>query len=298
MLLPMTLTAQYEDELEADSQPVENSVAGRDLALRLRAEMQTTEDDSELVDHDISYARFPTTMYDGEAGLFQASGVSFIWSRSIWQNQQDLDSDRWSVKLGLPLPAGWKLSLKHRFTDDAGSAPWDQYYAGLGKTLACGVYTYSQYRFSRSDGRTLGNQAYQYLSWKANNRIRISADGSCAWYEGPPDTTAWHGRLFTTVFLVEDRTSLRTEGMLYRHSGGTDYEEYKAYLYQKLWSSTLLRLGYRYYTDDEGFSSQALSIKARHYFSPGLSAHVGYRYYMPDEGPNLNTIFAGMGVIF
>jgi hypothetical protein len=305
------MLAQEADELLIDGMPLENAIVGRDLALRLRAEVQLTEDDDELIDEDVNYARFPKRMYSAEAKLFRKDRTSFLGTYSIWQNEQDLDMSQWSWKMRLPLASGPEnvydayeaqsasyLSLRYRKTEAVEDSPGrDYWYIGHDVTFVNGVYSYLQYRHSIEDGESVGHQVSEYLSWRPADRIRFGGQAAVSKNQGGDGVRPWYAGLFTTFFLIQDVTALRLDA---RHSDSREdlqYDEYKVYLYQKIGGRSLLRLSFRQYEDTEDRSSQAYGVKAKYFFSPRMSTHIGYRFYEHSEGADYDTFYAGLNIL-
>jgi hypothetical protein len=289
--------AQEDDELILEGLPMENVAVGRDLALRLRAEIQISEDDDELVEEDLNYERFPLRIYSGEMKLYQKDRLNTGLSYSFWENDQGLDARRWYWKVRVPLgeTASSHLSVKYRKQENEGSADRDYWYVGLGRSFDNGLYAFIDYRHATSEGRTFGDQLSGYLSWKPTGKFRVGSQAALSRNRGRDDLTPWYARFFTTVFVVPDRTSVRLEAQHYQSTEDSEYRECNAYLYQKVGARSLLRLGCRFYDDDEGLTSRAWGIKAKRYFSARLSGHVGYRAYDHSEGADFDTLYAGMG---
>ena len=107
----------------------------------------------------------------------------------------------------------------------------------------------------------------------------------------------WYADLFGSVYLVEETTSLSGKVRYYDTAGDLEYQEYNLYLYQRLGNRSLVRLGYRFYRDNQDLDSHAVGIKLKRYFTPRFSAHIGYRYYDHSIGPNFDTALAGFGLL-
>lgn len=289
--------AQEEDETLVEGVPLENAVVGRALAVRLRAEMQFTEDDDDIIDQNINYKRFPAKMYAGEIKLFQKDRFTFGVADEVWKNAQDLSVDRWGWNTRVPLGKIWRMTLKYKRWDEQDGPDKNYHYAGLSRFVGKKIYSYTQYRHTTEGGDEIGHQLSQYISWNPEKRLRMGGQGAFSRESDSSGMKPWYARLFTTIFLIEDLTSLRLEAQHYESAADLTYEEYTSYLYQKLGSQSLLRLDCRYYHDNSDLTSYAWGIKAKRYFSPRVSAHIGYRWYDHSEGTDFDTVFAGASVL-
>ena len=301
LAFPLLGAAQDDSQVLVEGRPAENAAVNRDIALRLRAEVQLSDDDDELVQQDPAYKLFPAHIYFGEAKLFQKDRLSFLANYAFWQNEQGLDVHRAGWELRLPfassLPSYLTLRFRQYQLDKAQDLNYG--YVGYGSMLPLGFYIYGDYRAGAEGGRRQSDQASGYVSWKPTNRFRVGsqAAGGRSQDEGQPAIHPWYVRLFATVFLREDITSLRMDAQHYDTGQDLAYEEYNAYLYQMVGTRSFVRLSYRYYDDNADLSSQAWGVKVQHYFSPRLSGHVGYRAYTHSEGLDLNTVYAGVSVL-
>ncbi len=287
--------SQHEHRLGTAS-PIENRVADRDVALRIRTEVQLSEDDEALLEEDVSYARFPVNMFAGEIKLFGSGGYTLGSSYDFWENHQDLDSRRWSVNLGIPLGNRCTVFLKQMQHDSSGNPLRDYSYAAVSYIPVGSCYAYTQYGYFMQDGVNIAHQASQYLNILLSRGCRVGGQLSYTYYTDSATSPSCYGSLFGSAYLWKDATSVSLEGRYYESGSGYAYQEARAYLYQKIGDSSLLRLGYRYYTDSD-LDSHALDLRARHYFSPRFSAHVGYRFYWHSDGTDFNTALAGLGLI-
>jgi len=307
----LTATAQEEDWLLLDGVPLENAIAGRNLALRLRAEVQITDDDDSIIETDPEYDRFPTELYTYEAKLFQGDKASISARHAQWENEQGLDVDYGSLKLRAPLPSDDEmiydsfeaagssyLTFKYRFKRDHGEDSRKTYlYLGYDRTFSGGLYSYIQYRLTSIDGERSAHQLYEFLSWRVSDRFRIGEQAACTGNEGKSSFSPWYARIFATYFLVEDTTAVRLQVRHYKSSTRMKYQRYNTYIYQKIGSRTLARVSHRFYDDNAGLSSHAFGVKFKRYFSPRLSAHIGYRYYDHNKSADFDTFFGGMGLL-
>jgi hypothetical protein len=305
LLLARTVCAQDQSALEGES--LDNSIlGGRNLVLRLRGEVQFTDSEMSLVDTDPNYARFPSKLYTGEAKLEQNDGSSFTTAHSIWRNSQGLDSELWSWKIRFPLQSSdfrdVTESPPYLFVSDwnqsgEGTSPNINYwYLGVDKSTANHVYMFFQYRAETDDGTFEGHQLYEYVTWKASQRVQIGEQLAISKDVNSDNLTPWYGGVFSTIFLAKDVTSLRMDG-LYYDSNSLNYQQYDAYLYQKLGLSSFFRLSYRYYHDSSDLTSNSEGLMLKRYFSARFSAHIGYRFYNHSEDANLNTFFGGFNVL-
>jgi len=285
----------------------ENSIVGRDLAFRFRYETQFSEDDGDLIDQSPDYARFPATINSAEAKLFQSSGASYSGTYSLWDNDQGLDSSRWSWKARLPITTTDftdftdvppHISLAYRYQEgDASNLAWQAWQVGYDTYPTKTVYLSLQYRYSVLGGETSGHQVTEYMTWTHGKTLRIGEQVALSKTEGGEGVTPWYARLFTTVFLIEKWTSVRLEARHYQSDDDYSYEDYKTYLYQKIGRHSLLRLDYRYFLDRDGLDSNAVGLKLKHYLTPRFSVHVGYRYYEHSEGLTFDTYYAGLSLL-
>jgi hypothetical protein len=303
----LTISSYAQDEESGlDGEYLENSIVERNVALRLRGEAQFTDSDMALVDSDINYARFPVKIYNAETKLFQNNGSSVNAIYSRWQNNQGMDSTRWSWKMRYPIPS-------NDFRDASETPPflsvsyWTQvgedgnddlsyWYIGLDKSTANGIYSLIQYRNTVTGGESTGHQLSEYSSWRVYKRLRIGEQLAISKNDDSDQLTPWYAKLFTTIFLVPNQNSLRLETQYY-DSEDVIYQEYNTYLYQRLGKRSLVRLNYRYYIDSDDIFSNSMGIKLKHYFSNRISAHIGYRIYDHSEDLNLDTFFGGFNIL-
>lgn len=292
--------AQVEDEAQVEGHSLETLIVDRSWALRLRAELQFSDDDDELIDQDTSYESFPTKLYSSEAKIFDSKGgADFAVSYSTWENDQGLDARRWSWRLRAPVIRGkckTSMALKYSLIDD--TARRHYFYVSADRSLAKGIYGMLQYRASVDDEDGLtGHQIYEYVSWMPTSRLRVGQQGAVTRNEGSNDLRPGYCDLFTTVFLVPGKTSLRLKARYYDSTADSNYQEYYAYLYQKTTRHSWVRLIYRFYEDNDGRSSNAYGIKARYFFSARGSMHVGYRQYEHSDEADFGTAFVGCEVL-
>lgn len=290
-----------------DGEAIENTIVGRDIALRIRMETVFSEDDNGLIDEDIEYARFPTAINSAEAKIFQNDGASLSTTYSLWQNHQNLDHNRWSWKARVPIQTSDFLdvteqppyfSFMYRYMAGDTNSPDRQYLTlGYDQYPVNSLYVAVQYRAGMDEGQFSGHQVSEYLSWKISDIYRIGEMGAVSKNMNTDDVTPWFGQVFGTVFLVKDWTAVRIDARHYQVTDELSYQDYNAYLYQRAGSNTLLRLNYRHYMDSEGFMSDAVGLKVKHYFSPSFAVHVGYRYYNHAKGANIITYYAGLNLI-
>ena len=292
--------AQEENERLGAGIPLENSIANRDVAFRWRWEVQDTEDSHELISENPSMAYYPRRMYTTELKMFEINGATASGMYDNWVNDQGLDVFRASGGFGFPAGEDWRIDAKGTYFDREELPDTQYYYLSAGRPLGK-FYTYSSYRYSVdgkdiSNGITQGHQASEYLSWMPVKTFRLGGQVAYCKKENGDDAT--YGRLFSTISFFDYRTSFRVEAFDYESLLYADYREYKAYLYQKLTSATMVRLQYRYYTDSESRESHAPGIKLMHFFSPRVEGHVGYVYYTQRVGVDFDSYLAGMSVIF
>ena len=295
-------SAQEEDAL-VGGDFVETTIAGRPAALRLRAEVQYTDDDIDLLADDVNYARFPSRMYSFEAKVFQSDRSAYSASYSEWCTRQDLEYQQWAWKAWVPLSLvegdrEYHLTVRGRTTSwTADPADRTSLYLGVDRTSADGMYAYLQYRWTVEGVDYSGQELYEYLSWRPTGKFRIGEQAAISGNDDEPGTRPWYASLFATVFLLPETTSLRVEARHVDSGEDLKYDRYNAYLYQRVGMRSLVRFSYRLYQDNGGLSSRAYGIKFGRYFSARLSAHVGYRFYDHSEGIDLNTVYGGIQVI-
>ncbi|MBA4388592.1 MAG: hypothetical protein C0404_11460 [Verrucomicrobia bacterium] len=307
--------AQESDLLTIDGVPVENAVVDRDVAVRLRAEVQLTEDRQDLINDDINYARFPSSIYWGEIKFFQSDMASVSASYSSWKNRQGMNEGQYSWYARIPVTKT-ETTVYDKF--EGGSASYlnfsytrrqddntndlvssrDYWSAGFEKNFDSGVYASLLYRISRADGEISNHQLTEYVSWRYSDRLRIGEDAAASIDTETGDAGPWYARLFGVYFLVENKTSLRMDVRYFKIPGSElDYKEVNSYLYQRLGSSTFVRLNYRFYHDNQGFESSAYGVKLQHYFSSRIAAHVAYRYYDHSEDTVFDTYYGGLEIL-
>lgn len=306
LLLLLTKTGSAQDQSALEGESVENSIVGRNLVLRLRGEVQLTDSEMSLIDNDVNYARFPSRIYTEEAKLIQGDGSSFTAAHSDWRNSQGLDSTLWSWKIRFPLQSSdfrdVTESPPYLFVSDwnqsgeGGSPDINYWYLGVDKTTVKHVYMFFQYRIETDEGKFTGHQLYEYVTWKASQRLQLGEQLAISKDMDSDNVKPWYGGLFTTIFLAKDVTSLRMDG-LYYDSDYINYQQYDAYLYQKISLSSFFRLSYRYYRDSSDLYSNSEGIMFKRYFTPRISAHIGYRFYNHSEDANLDTFFGGFNIL-
>lgn len=289
------LCAQEEEPILWGDRPIENAVVGRDLAFRLRAETQASDDQNDLIDEDPRYAQYPSRIYSTEAKAIHVSRLSLVGTYEYWENKQDLDVFRAGGTLSLPFLKTWRTDLRYLYYDQQNYPDIQYYYGGVGGYLGP-VFTFTQYRYSAKERSTDGNQAYQYLSWTPDRSLRLGAYG--AYYRRLDDYTSWYVKGFLHKLFLDDRTGLRLEAQRYKTNADYDFQEYRAYVYQRVWIRWLLRAGYRYYRDDEGVDSHAGSFKVKCYLLARLACHAEYIWFDQNEGANINMLLAGVNVVF
>lgn len=304
--------AQEEDSLTIDGVPVENAAVGRDLALRLRLEVEFSNDRQDLLDDDINYARFPSRVYSSEAKIFQTDMFNFSGNYSKWQNSQGLDYDQFTWRARVPL-SGEEETVYDKFEasdasfinfsftrrqddnreDLVGSR--DYFTGGYERSMANGLYWTATYRIGRTDGEIANHQLWEYVSYKVSDRMRVGEEGAVSKDVGIDDMGPWYAKLFAVVFLVPDKTSIRVEGR-YSEAPASDlnYQEYNAYLYQLLNDNAYVRLNYRFYTDNADMHSSAWGFKVMRYFNERFALNFGYRLYTHSEGAELDTFYGGI----
>jgi len=288
---------QAEDEAQQGKRTLETLIVDRMWALRLRAELQFTADDDELIDQDTSYASLPTELYTVGAKFYEnRSGVDYNLQWSTWENEQGLDAIRWSWRLRAAVTGGecpTRLALKYSLIDD-NDTRYHYLYLSADKTIAKGVYGLVQYRATLDDEEGgEGHQLYEYISWMLTDRFRVGQQGAICHNEGGTDVRPAYSDLFSTLFLVPEKTSLRLKIRHYDSTEDFNYREYHAYLYQKVTPAAWIRLSYRFYEDNDSHESHAYGIKAKRFFTARGAVHIGYRFYEHSDEADFGTAFVG-----
>ena len=293
-----TALAQDEDDAMFGDVPLENAVAGHNLAVRIRGEVLFSEDDQSLLDDDVAYERFPSEIYDTEVRVFQTDGLSIAGSHSQWENEQGLDTKRSGMTIRAPWGDRTKLTWSYRrLSKPSGEADRDYMYVGISRRLENGLYSYTQYRNTAEDGQADVHQFSQYASWTCVHRYRVGGKAAVSVDGEDSKTGAWYVDAFGSAYVWKDLTSLRLALRHYDTGDDLTFDEAKCFLYQRLGSLTLLRAGYRFYTDSEKMESHAYGIKAKHFLSPRAALHVGYRFYDHKQRADLDSLFAGFSLL-
>jgi hypothetical protein len=297
VFLAASVLAQDDEILASGGKPLENQIVDRELAVRLRLEARGTQDSEGLVDEAPALRFSPQQMYAGELKLFHSSRATLAGSYEYWLNDQDMQDRRLGAALGVPLGESWIARVRFFNLDQTDVGTYRFYYAGAGGMLGK-VYSFSQYRYETpATGSTNLHQVYQYFSFTAGNRFRGGAKGAYE-IDDAGARRSWYTGGFGSLALLQDWTTLRYEGLVGEYTGFRHYQEHRVYLYQRVGSRLLVRPEYRYYRDNQDVDSNAYGIKLIYYFSPAVDFHVGYRRYTQSEGAGLNTVMAGLGIIF
>lgn len=292
---------QAEDEAQQGKRTLETLIVDRMWALRLRAELQFSSDDDELIDQDTSYASLPTELYTVGAKFYEnKSGVDYTLQWSTWENEQDLDAVRWSWRLRAPVTGGEcpvRVALKYSLIDDDDTR-YHYLYLSADRTLRKGVYGIIQYRATLDDEEGgEGHQLYEYISWMPTSRLRVGQQGAISHTEGQTDMRPAYSDLFSTLFIVPEKTSLRLKIRHYDSTEDFNYQEYHAYFYQSVARSAWVRLSYRFYEDNGSRRSQAYGIKAKQWFTARGALHIGYRHYEHSDEADFGTAFVGAELV-
>jgi hypothetical protein len=301
-------TARAGDDQAASSEGgyVENAVAGRSIAVRLRGEVQFSDSEMSLIEQDANYAAFPATIYNSEIKFIQEDGSSGRLAYLRWKNSQGLNMGLWQWKFRFPLQSS-------DFRDVTESPPfisiscWSQnghanipqltyWYLGIDKATKNNIFMLLQYRSTVQDGNVNGHELYEYVSWKVSDRLNFGEQAAGDKSQDRSAVSPWYASVFGTVFLVPDMTSLRLDGW-YFTSDYVTYEQTDAFLTQRIGKRTELRLSWRYYHNDSDLSANAVGIKLKYYFSPRFCVHVGYRTYDHTESADLDSFFGGFSLI-
>lgn len=298
-----SVVAQEYDELLIGGVPLENAVVGRDIAVRIQAEVQLTEDADDLIDEDPNYVRFPSRLYSAGVGVYQYNRLSVNAEYATWENNQDVDLSHCTADVRTPFPRPESsnfltLRLRGRETVADNDILRRLYaYASVSRSFDNGIFAHVQYRLATTRGEITGNQLYHYLSWRVSDRFRFGALGAASRNKGSDTLEPWYAEVFTTIFIINELTSIRLGARHYESTSGLAYQQYNSYLYQKIGRHSLLRLHHRFYHDSDELHSHAYGVKAKCYFHPRVSAHVGYRYYDHSEGADFDTFYGGFGLL-
>ncbi len=294
----MTAFAQDEDDAMFGDVPLENAIVGHNLAVRIRGEILFSEDDESLLDDDIAYERFPSEIYDMEVRVFQTDGLSIAATHSRWENEQGLDMRRSGMTVRAPWGDKTKFTWRYsRLSKQSDDPDRDYTYAGVSRKLGERLYSYTQYRNTSEDGSAPVHQFSQYASWTAARRFRMGGKGALSVDGEDSKTGAWYVDAFASAYVWEDRTSLRLSHRHYDTRENLDFDEFKCFLYHRLWNRVLLRADYRFYRDSGGSESHAYGAKIKHYISPRAAMHAGYRFYDHKIGADLDSLFAGISLL-
>lgn len=291
-------SAQDEQDRSFGDIPLENAIAGHNLAVRIRAEVLFTEDDDSLLDDDVEYERFPSDIYDSEVRVFQEDGLSIAVSHSQWENEQGLNMQRSGMTVRVPWGEKCKLTWSYRRLDkDSGDPDRDYMYLGVSRRVGESLYFYSQYRNTAEDDAADVHQFSQYASWTASQRYRFGGKGALSIDGEDSETGAWYTDAFASAYIWKQCTSIRLSHRHYDTGDELTFDETKCFLYHCLWSRLLLRADYRFYRDSEDNEAHAYGAKVKHYFSPRAAIHGGYRFYDHKQGADLDSLFAGVSLL-
>ena len=294
-----SVLAQEENERLAAGIPLEVSIVNRDIAYRWRWEILSTADDKDVLDQNPGLASFPAQMYTTELKALGINGQTATIMYDRWKNSQEGDVTRVSGGLGFSVTEDWRVDIKTTYVDREAMYDSFYYYLLAGRSIGK-FYTYSQLRLSTDydvpvDGFVLGYQVSEYLSWRPVPTFRIGAQAGVCQKENYDDSFSL--RAFMTKAFFDYRTSVRLEATDSESPLFADYREYRAFVYQKLRHDTLLRLSYRYYTDDRRRDSYAPGFKLIYFFSPKVSCHIGYIRYNRGDVIDIDCYQVGMNVL-
>jgi hypothetical protein len=290
--------AQDEDDVTFGDLPLENAVAGHNLAVRIRGEVLFTEDAEALLDDDVAYARFPSEIYDAEIRIFQNDGLSVAAEHSQWENEQGLDLQRSGLTVRAPLADNYKITWRYStLSKNSEESDRDYLYFALSSTLGKGFYSYTQYRNTVEKGQKDVHQFSQYASWTAPKRCRFGGRAAVSIDDDNDESGPWYLDAFGSAYIWKQETSIRVSHRHYVASSDLNFDESKLYLYHSLWNRTLLRVGYRLYRDSDDMESHAYGAKIKHYLSPRGSVHAGYRLYDHKVGADFDSAYAGFSLL-
>jgi hypothetical protein len=306
LLLERTAWAGDDQAAASEGGYVETAVAGRSIAVRLRGEVEFSDSEMSLIEEDANYAAFPATIYNSEIKFIQDDGSSARMAYLRWKNKQGLNMGLWQWKFRFPLQSS-------DFRDVTESPPfisiscWSQnghanipqltyWYLGIDKTTRSDIFMLLQYRSTVQDGNVNGHELYEYVSWKASDRLNLGEQVAADKSQGRSAISPWYASIFGTVFLVPDMTSLRLDGW-YFTSDYVTYQQADAFLTQRIGKRTELRLSWRYYHNNSDLHANAVGIKLKYYFSTRFNVHVGYRTYDHTQSVDLDSFFGGFSLI-
>ena len=291
-------SAQDEEDQTFGDVPLENAIAGHNLAVRIRGEVLFTEDDASLLDDDVEYERFPSEVYDSEVRVFQEDGLSIAVSYSQWDNTQGLDIKRSGATVRAPWGDKSKLTWSYRRLEkESGDPDRDYMYLGVSRRFGETLYTYTQYRNTAEDGAADVHQFSQYASWTAAQRYRFGGKGALSIDGEDSETGAWYMDAFASAYIWKQCTSVRLSHRHYDTGDSLTFDETKCFLYHCLWNRLLLRADYRFYRDSDNMEAHAYGAKIKHYLSPRTAFHAGYRFYDHKQGADLDSLFAGFSLL-
>jgi hypothetical protein len=294
----MSARAQDEDDALFGDVPLENAIAGHNLAVRIRGEVLFSEDDESLLDDDVAYEQFPREIYSAEVRVFQTDGLSIAGSHSRWNNDQGLDTQRSGMTVRVPWGAKTKLTWSYRHLSKESDDPDRDYlYIGVSRRFGERLYSYTQYRNTAADGSADVHQLSQYASWTAARRYRVGGKGAISIDGEDSKAAAWYVDAFASAYIWKDRTSLRLSHRYYDTGEALNFDETKLYLYYRPLTRMLLRADYRFYRDSGNMESHAYGAKIKYYSSVRTAVHVGYRFYDHKTGVDLDSLFAGFSVL-
>lgn len=293
------LYAQEAEDLLVDSVPLENAITSSDLAVRIRSEILFTDDDDDIIDDDIAFKRFPSTLYDTEIKVSQANRLSFSGEYSFWENKQDLRYTRWGWTIRAPITKNWMGFIRNRYRLIRDEDDKTYIYTGASGMIGKKLYAMTSYRYASTQGSGAEHKLSQYLSYAAHKRVVIggTADASHT-HDQDDEILPWSLSAFTAIMLAPDNVSLRLFGMHYESTGDFAYDEYRAYVYKTLGEKTTARIGYRIYSDNRDLSSDSFDLKIKHFFSASAAVHGGYRFYDHNSGLDYDSFFAGCSLLF
>lgn len=290
--------AQDEDDATFGDVPLENAIAGHNLAVRIRGEILFTEDDAALLDDDVAYERFPSEIYGMEVRMFQNDGLSVAASHSQWENEQGLDTKRSGLTVRTSCGEATKLTWRYSQLDKQDDNPDRDYlYLGISRKLGKRLYSYTQYRNTGEDDQADTHQFSQYVSWTAAKRYRFGCRGALSVDDSEGASDPWYVDAFGSAYLWKYRTSARLSHRHYDTRAGLTFDETKLYLYHRIWDRTLLRTSYRHYRDSDSMESNAYGLSIKQYLSLRGSVHLGYRFYDHKVGADLDSIYTGFSVL-
>ena len=196
----------------------------------------------------------------------------------------------------MPLGSAWKADVSYQLADFPGSTNYHYGFLSAGRSLGRIGYALTQYRLTVEDGEATQHQAYQYLSFTPARPWRFGACGAYTFDDERGDNRYADG--FVARTFADDAAAIRLEALYYETEDDFSYQDYRAFYYQRLGEHWLIRVGYRYYRDNQDYESHAPGLKVIWYASERLSLQAGYVRYLHSTDAEMNDFLGGFNVVF